>query len=88
MSILRSRRSLKVSKVLREYYKEPKRNNLTFSIAGFLHKARVPEQIIADIIERLAIAVNDEQLESRLEVVNNTYYADADLLRFQDMKGC
>src|SRR5947199_3706277 len=50
-----------VVRILKDYYKEPKRNNLTFAIAGFLHKGRVAEEIIIDIIERLAIAVKDEQ---------------------------
>lgn len=52
MSLLRLEKNIaeNVAKVLKEYYKEPKRNNLTFAIAGFLHKARVPEEIIRDII--------------------------------------
>ena len=61
-----------IARVLREYYKEPKRNNLTFAIAGFLHRASVPEEIITDVVEHLALAVKDGQLESRLQVVSNT----------------
>ena len=74
MSLLRLEKNLaeNIVRILRGYYNEPKRNNLTFAIAGFLHKARVLEEIIADIVERLAIAIKDEQLESRLQVVSNT----------------
>jgi ribosome-binding factor A len=80
MSLLRLEKNLaeNIVRILRGYYNEPKRNNLTFAIAGFLHKARVPEEIIADIVERLAIAIKDEQLESRLQVVSNTCTRDPD----------
>ena len=37
-----------IVRIIRGYYNEPKRNNLTFAIAGFLHKARVSEEIIAE----------------------------------------
>jgi hypothetical protein len=80
MSLLKLEKNMaeNMARVLREYYREPKRNNLTFAIAGFLHRARVPEAIITDVVEHLALAVKDEQFESRLQVVSNTCTRDPD----------
>jgi hypothetical protein len=67
----------KIVRVLRQHHKpNTNRDKIAFAIAGYLHKKDVPERIILGIVETLATVTNDEQLESRLDVVRSTCAKD------------
>jgi hypothetical protein len=68
----------KVLGVLKNYYKQPNRNNVVFALSGYLHKNRVPESLIHDTIEQLAIEAGDDEIASRLRVVKETCSKDPD----------
>ena len=64
--------------VLKKHYNQPKRDKIVFALSGFLHKNGVPEYLIHDIIEQLASEANDDEISSRLRVVEDTCSKDAD----------
>ena len=64
--------------ILKSHYTQPNRNNIVFTLSGYLHKNRVPERLAHDTIEQLAIETNDDEIASRLRVVADTYSKDAD----------
>jgi hypothetical protein len=64
--------------VLVPHYKEPARHSIALHLSGFLHKARVPGQLIHEIISRLAAETNDPEISDRLRAVNDTLQKSPD----------
>lgn len=60
------------------YYREPNRNNLVFTLSGFLHKGGVPEYLIKETIDYLIDITgnHDSERGKRYEVIKDTCAKD------------
>ncbi|MGA7368759.1 MAG: hypothetical protein WBX01_06480 [Nitrososphaeraceae archaeon] len=65
---------------LAPYYSQPNRDNLVFTLSGFLHKNGVPEYLIKDTIEYLIDITgnHDKERQARFMVIEDTCAKDAD----------
>ena len=62
--------------ILLPYYTNGRRDNLVFALSGYLHKNGVSESLISEVVESLASQTNDEELQTRLQVVKDTCSKD------------
>jgi hypothetical protein len=65
---------------LRPYYVVPNRNDIIFSLSGYLHKGKTPESVIIDIAKRLidATGYSDENPVKIFQTIRNTCAKDPD----------
>lgn len=63
-----------VTTSLAPYYKQPNRDNLVFTLSGFLHKGGVPEYLIRETVDYLIEITGNHDIErsARLKVVEDT----------------
>ena len=65
---------------LRAYYVVPNRNNIIFSLSGYLHKGKTPQFVIIDIAKRLidVTGYSDENPEKIFQTIRDTCAKDPD----------
>jgi hypothetical protein len=62
-----------ISNRLVQYYQPPNRDNLAFAFSGYLHKNRIPDDLIKDIMAHvIQLSGGDEEIENRYQVIRNT----------------
>ena len=70
----------KVVKKLQPYYVKPNRDNIIFSLSGYLHKGRTPQDVIIEISQRLIdiTAHDDENPDKVFQTIRDTCAKDSD----------
>jgi hypothetical protein len=70
----------KVVKKLRPYFVKPHRNDIIFSISGYLHKSKTPIVVTTEIARRLIdiTGYDDENPDKIFRTVDDTYAKDRD----------
>ena len=70
----------KVVKKLQPYYVKPNRDNVIFSLSGYLHKGRTPPDAILEIAQRLIdiTAFEDENPDKVFQTIRDTCAKDPD----------
>ena len=70
----------KVVNKLQDYFVKPHRNDVIFSVSGYLHKSKTPLETTIEIAKRLIGATNydDENPDKIFRTIRNTYAKDRD----------
>ena len=71
---------IKVAKILRPYYTQPNRDNIIFSLSGYLHKGKTSELTITRIAEQLIDITGyaDENPSKIYQTIKDTCAKDPD----------